>query len=117
MPEWPTNLPFFNLVADMTRSGPQGAVRRTQMDAGPAQVRRITSAAPKARGGRTPPLSLAQLEAFESFFSADLGEGALSFTATDPFDCVERTFRFVGSYEVSRSGRKFSITAELEILP
>ena len=77
----------------------------------------ITSAAPKTRGGRTPALSLAQLEAFEAFFSADLGEGALSFTAIDPFDCVERTFRFVGSYEVSRSGRYFSITAELEILP
>ncbi|NDW30962.1 hypothetical protein [Salipiger sp. PrR007] len=87
------------------------------MDIGPAQVRRITSSAPKTRGGRTPALSLAQVEAFEAFFSTDLGEGALSFTATDPFDCAEATFRFVGSYEVSRVGRYYSITAELEILP
>ncbi|NDV52103.1 hypothetical protein [Salipiger sp. PrR003] len=116
MPAWPSDLPFFE-SADETRTGPQGAVIRSQMDMGPDQVRRRTSSAPKRRAGVIQAITDAELVAFEAFFSNVIGEGALSFTATDPFDGVTRTFRFVGSYSVQRVWPYFAITAELEILP
>ncbi|NDV53895.1 hypothetical protein [Salipiger sp. PrR003] len=67
--------------------------------------------------GRIPRLTAVQLQAFEDFFEQVLGAGALSFTAFDPVECVERTFRFLDGYEVRPLGPKFAITAELEILP
>lgn len=117
MPTWPASIPFFHAGSDMVRRGPQGAALRSEMSFGPAKVRRRTSAAPARRDGRIPFLSKTQLDTFEAFFRVTLGEGALSFDASDPFDGVNRTFRFVESYEVRRSGRGYSVTAELEILP
>lgn len=117
MPTWPASIPFFHSVPDMIRGGPQGAVLRSEMSIGPDKVRRRTSSAPARRDGRLADLSLAQLDTFEAFFRVTLGEGALSFDASDPFDGVTRAFRFMDSYEVRRSGRRYSVTAELEILP
>lgn len=118
MPTWPTaSFPFFVSQPSLQGSGPQNAVERTEMQQGPAKVRRLTSAAVKGRAGTTPGMTLAQFQAFEDFFANDLGMGALSFTATDPFDCVPKTFRFVGSYDVSRAGGKRYVSASLEILP
>lgn len=117
MPAWPTDLPYFRDLGVARRSGPQGAVRRSQMEVGPEKVRRLTSAAPKNASGRIPRLTPSELQAFETFFEQTLGAGALSFTAFDEVECVERTYRFLDSYEVRRVGAKFSITAELEILP
>lgn len=114
---WPSGVPFFKTTSGLQRSGPQGAVVRSQMDAGPAKVRPRTTAAPRGFTGTTPVMSPAQVEAFESFFTGTLSMGALSFTATDPLSCTEKTFRFVGAYTVAPAGKGAKITAELEVLP
>lgn len=114
MPAYPS-IPFFSV--DASRSGPVDAVIRTQMSAGPDKVRRRTTAAPKRFTGRTPFLTSAQLSTFETWFSGTIDDGALSFTADDPLDCASKTWRFVGGYNVARSGAKFQIIAELEIIP
>ena len=117
MPSWPSTVPFFKGHGNLSRSGPVDAVIRTNMSAGPAKVRRRFTAAPRNFTGITPFLTKTQLATFETFFEVTLQMGALSFTATDPLDCTEKTFRFVGSYNVSPSGRAFRVSAELEILP
>lgn len=113
---WPPALPFF-VTASRERSGPQDAVIRTQMSAGPDKVRRRTTAAPKRYSGTTPGYTRAELATFETFFADTLDMGALSFTATDPFDGNTKTFRFVGTYSVSPWGKGAQVSAELEILP
>ena len=87
------------------------------MGIGPDKVRRRTSASVRSRSGRLAKLTKAQLATFETFYATDLAGGALSFTATDPFDCAEHTFRFVDGYQLGRSGAYYTLEATLEILP
>lgn len=115
--EWPPLVPFFNSLGEMSRSGPQGATIRTQMDAGPAKVRRRFTAAPMRFTGSTSFMTRAEVAAFEAFFAQDLAMGALPFEAVDPMTCTIRTYRFIDSYTVTPSGRSARISAELEILP
>ncbi|ETX26577.1 hypothetical protein [Roseivivax isoporae] len=116
MPTWPASLPFFPDAAAMTRSAPINTTIRTPMSAGPDKTRPRFSAASRSRPGRIHRLTKAQLQAFEVFYRDDLKLGALSFTATDPFDCTEYEFRIL-DYAVGRSGAVFTVDAELEILP
>lgn len=117
MPTWPASIPFFADMAPAARSGQQGGVIRSNMDIGPAKVRRRTSAMPSRRSAETGFLTKAELAAFESFFANDLAQGALAFDATDPMDCTLRSFRFLESYSVSRHGSAYKVAAELEIMP
>ncbi|GGG59740.1 hypothetical protein GCM10011415_02080 [Salipiger pallidus] len=116
MPIWPASLPFFQ-SARGARRDVQPDVIRTPMSKGPAKVRRRSSSAPMQRQGRMSQLTLAQLDTFETFFREELGEGVLAFTATDPLDGLERSFRFVGGYSVEPKGVRREVTATLEILP
>ncbi len=116
MPAWPVDLPFFQSSRGARREVEPDVIR-TQMSKGPAKVRRRSSSAPMPRQGRMSQITMAQLETFELFFREDLGEGVLSFTATDPLDGLDRTFRFVGGYTVEPKGVRREITATLEILP
>src|SRR5690625_3913550 len=95
--DWPPLVPFLVALGDMSRTGPQGATIRTPMDAGPDKVRRRSTAAPMRFRGTTPFLTAAELDAFEEFFAADLGMGALPFQARDPITCTTRRFRFIDS--------------------
>lgn len=116
MPAWP-DIPFFCAVTGSEQTGPTGAVIRTRMDAGPDKVRRRTTAAPRSFRGRTPFLTRAQLTTFETWFSSSIADGALSFTADDPYGGGEKAWRFVGSYTVQRLGSVYVVSAELERLP
>lgn len=115
--EWPPLVPFFVALGDLSRTGPQGGTIRTQMDAGPAKVRRRFTAAPQRFQGATGFLSRGQLAAFETFFIEDLAMGSLPFLARDPISCTVKTFRFLDSYTVTPGGRRVRVSAELEILP
>ena len=87
------------------------------MGIGPDKVRRRTSAYVRIRQGTIPYIEKSELPTFEEFYAISLSGGALSFTATDPLDGQEHTFRFVDGYEIRAVGRGLSITATLEILP
>ena len=117
MADWPATVPFFKSGSDMTRSGPTNAVVRSQMGVGPDKTRGRTTAAAKDFSGRTSKMTAAQFVTFEAWFQSDIGMGADQFGATDPFDCVVRQFRFVGSYTARRAGAYIFVTARLEILP
>lgn len=116
MPDWPTGVPFFNKLDEVEYGGPQNAVLRTEVDAGPDMVRRITSAAPELLYGTTRGMSLVQFQAFKAFFANDILMGALRFTAKDPMTCEDREFRFVGTYTARREGNKRYVSAQLEML-
>lgn len=115
--DWPASVPFFIAFGGLSRTGPQDAVIRTAMDHGPDKTRRRFTAAPRGYSGTSPFWTKAQLATFETYFETDLMMGALSFSAIDPMDCTVKTFRFVGGYTVVPVGRKFRVSAGLEILP
>ena len=117
MPEvWPLSLPFFDRADGHSRTGPQNAVIRTQMDTGPAKVRRRTTLAPKIYSGIMRPLTKAEFATFEAFFEDTIAAGSLSFHATDEWDGVLKEFRFVGTYTMQPAGVRAAVSAELEIL-
>lgn len=117
MATWPSDVPFFKVLPSISGSGPVGAVLRTQMDAGPAKVRRLFTAAPREFSAVTPPMTAAQFADFDTFYTDTLKMGTLSFTATDPRDCTDKTFRFVDGFNDRMAGKKRQVTAQLEILP
>ena len=113
---WPPDLPFFTRADDHSRTGPQDAVIRTQMSAGPAKVRRRSTAAPRGYNGSIPVLTRFEFDLFEEWFEQTIASGALAFDVTDPLDGIIKTFRFVGGYTASPIGTKLRVSAELEIV-
>lgn len=81
---WLPEIPFQTEQSGAGWSGPRGAVRRSQMDSGPAKRRRITTAGPRALSMSIPQLSLEQIALFEAWFEGALASGALAFEAVHP---------------------------------
>lgn len=116
MPAWPTeSFPFFVSLNALAGQG-SNQVQRTNMARGTTKTRRISSAGPSYLDGATYPMTNAQLIAFEYWFDTTLAGGALSFTACDPTDGLEKTFRFNGPYSKSATGNYRVVSAQLEIL-
>lgn len=138
-PTWPTSLPQALLTRNYKETAPN-LVIRTQMDAGPAKVRRRFTAGIRAIEGLLV-LDEDQLAVLDNFFLSDCQGGALSFswtyqrewqdvdfdadtdTNTDsdtrPVSWAPATFRFVKppAYSDTGDGRHYEVTLSLEILP
>ncbi|MEM1149332.1 MAG: hypothetical protein AAGI03_02080 [Pseudomonadota bacterium] len=115
MPDWPADLPFFD-VGQLTLESPQNLSIKSDMDVGPPKVRRRSTAGVEPFSGAMRLITRAQFLVFRSFYNVDLQGGVLSFTHADPFDGVIKNFRFE-SYEITRFGPKYRVTANLVILP
>lgn len=81
---WPSSLPQFVLRDGYNRS-PRSNVIRTEMDTGPAKVRR-RSTFKTFTLNVTMAMDVTELNTFESFFDSNLGYGALSFNFPNPED-------------------------------
>lgn len=118
MPTWPSGLSFIASPNGFRRTGPIANVIRTPMDAGPVKTRRRFTAAPREISGETDLLTDAQVATFETFFTDDLEDGALSFEADDPVSGVEKTYRFMDTYEIIFLNDDINrIRMKLEIVP
>jgi hypothetical protein len=120
MPTWPSTLPqnqFIGLTEQ--RQDPR---LRTQMDAGPAKMRRRYTATVRTF---SVPIELngTQRQAFDTFWITDTQEGSLSFSWTDPVTDSAVTFRFVSppQWTLQAGGatasRLWRAQLDLEILP
>lgn len=90
---WPAELTQALILRETEESAPD-LVIRTQMDVGPAKVRRRASVAVRhLRGGMR--LTAAQLAIFDAWFVETLYGGALSFEFTNPRTGQTRDYRFV----------------------
>lgn len=123
MPDWPVTLPDIMLIG-MTDQR-QGGKIRSNVDVGPAIVRRRYTAAVR---NVDIPITLSNDERviFDDFYINDLEEGALSFLWRDPVTDATTSFRFreengpafqavVGSDDSST--QRWDATLQLEILP
>lgn len=122
MASWPGTLPQDLLLEGLGKQREPGTIR-SQMETGPAKVRRRTTA-PVVRLSGQLVLTGTQVGTLETFHNSTLGEGADSFTWTDPEDDGTVTLRFVQPPAYSAvaghgtpGSRLWAAQLELEIIP
>jgi hypothetical protein len=113
MAEWPSTLPNKMQLGSFAQESELNVIR-TDMDVGPAKLRRRVKTGYRVIEGDVI-LTQDQLLSFISFFENDVKEGSLPFTWIDPiFETVE-TFRFTKSPSWSPYGQYFRVSLPLEM--
>jgi hypothetical protein len=116
MPTWPASLPSLPL-ADGYREITSHSIVRTEMEQGPAKLRRRSTAA-VSKLTLSYLLSTADIQALEEFIQDDLMGGALAFSFDHPRtgSAVSCRFRQLPEYGAVNGGY-FKVSVELEVLP
>lgn len=120
MPVWPVSLPQKQFIGLSEQR--EDARVRTEMDAGPAKMRRRFTAASRLF---SIPIALdgQQRQDFDTFYITTLQEGVLSFDWEDPVNDATVTFRFREPPELrlivggTTTTRRWRGVIALEILP
>lgn len=116
MATWPTGIPDYVLQNGYTESPPNNIIR-TQMDKGPAKIRRRTTANVRPISAMME-LTAEQVEIFDSFFVDDCKDGSLRFEWNHPRTGAPVEFRFVGQPEYTPiGGDTWIVRFNLEIMP
>lgn len=115
MTTWPATLPK-PAIGTLNETPPKNSIR-SEMDKGPAKVRRRTTANVRPISF-TLRLSPEQVQILDGFFINDTASGSLSFTYEHPRtkDTVEARFVQEPSYK-EFAGVKYDCSISLEILP
>src|SRR5690606_30510317 len=90
---WPSTLPTEPFVRSFRESLPKNTIR-TQMEVGPAKVRRRSTARVKTISFILP-IPRADVPTFTTFFEDTLADGSLPFDFTHPRTLETLTFRFL----------------------
>ena len=115
-PAWPGSLPADVLASSYEETLPEMAVR-TEMDAGPAKLRRRFTAAVRPLRGRML-LTRTQVAALDTFYVATLAGGTLPFTFTHPRTLATVTMRFVKPPRIAiDKGVVWQADLDLEVMP
>jgi hypothetical protein len=116
MPAWPATLPSSPL-SDGFRETLPDTVIRTQMDQGPAKLRRRTGAG-TAQMSLAYLMDRAQVEALTDFFNEEVAGGAYAFTFAHPVTGAGLSCRFRQPPQYAPlNGEWFRVSLELEALP
>lgn len=116
MPAWPGTLPERPAPEGFKETTPD-VLLRTQMDSGPAKVRRRTTTDIR-RFTMVFMMTQAQVAIFDTFLLTDLKNGSLSFTMMHPRTEATVTMRLVQQpVYVCVGGTEWNVTLELEQLP
>jgi hypothetical protein len=113
---WPGTLPQ-TVDADSYGMKLGNTLLRSDMDVGPAKVRRrFTKSIDSATTTMT--MTMAQWAILEAFFDIDLDGGANTFYFNDPLTQVQKTFRFVEPPDVKPMGGLYvKVSMSWEKLP
>ena len=116
MPTWPSSLPEAPLLQGFSETPPETVVR-TQMEAGPAKIRRRFSAGVR-RFTMQFSMTQDQVAAFDDFFQNDCAGGSLAFDFTHPRTKQAHQFRFQTQprYE-PLTNQRYTVIVEMEQLP
>lgn len=116
MPVWPATLPQYPLQEGFKETAPN-TVTRTEMDAGPAKLRRRFTAAPRPFTLNLD-LTETQAETLDAFYLTTLEGGSLSFDWLHPRTKQTATFRFLSPPDYTPSGGLYwTATVNLELMP
>jgi len=115
MAAWPGTLPDFFQVGGYTEKGADNLIR-TNMDVGPAKVRRRTVTNIRSIVGNMW-LTSAQYTAMKTFFEVTQAYGSLTFTMDDAH-AVNQTWRFVKPPVYTTVGpNNWQVKLDLEEMP
>ncbi len=116
MPTWPGTLPQ-KFSADGYDESPPDNLIRSKPDAGPAKVRRRTTA--NVRPYKTSlRMTSAQLDTLDTFYVTTLVSGSLAFDWQEPRSLSTKSFRFVSKPKYQAQGGDFwNVALDLEQLP
>ena len=114
---WPAGLPQYVLVSGYTETAPNNTIR-TEMAAGPAKLRRRSTAAVRTISCQLR-LSYAQRAALDGFYLSDTASGSVPFDWVHPVTRAAVSIRFVEppSLAADAGGRHFIASLKLEIVP
>ena len=115
MASWPSTLYGTVLKSGYNETVPENIIR-TEMDVGPAKIRRRGTAAVRPFTFNLF-LSPTQLSALDTFYVTTLKSGSLSFTFKSPRTQVEGDYQFVAPPSYSPSDQGYIVTCQLELLP
>ena len=115
MASWPGTLPATPLLRGYAESPPDLTIR-TQMDQGPAKIRRRFTAAPRPMRFAFN-MTTAQIAILDTFYVTTLSGGALTFTFTNPRTAATDTYRFLSPPTYTPwSGSYWRVELDLEIV-
>lgn len=113
---WPGSLPQSFLAGSFREQIAERTIR-TQMDVGPALVRKRSSAAVIPIAGAMV-MTATQLATFKTFVNTTIDGGAETFTFPDPHDGSDLTVRLTAMPAISDlSNDLFRVGLDLEVLP
>lgn len=117
MPAWPITLPQRVLADGYQEPLPEMTIR-SEMDAGPAKVRRRFTAAVRTIRCQLA-LTAAQVTTLDTFYVTTLAGGSLSFDWVHPRTQATVAFRFAAPPQLQpeTGGSSWIASLELEILP
>ncbi|MFQ5776362.1 MAG: hypothetical protein ACE5GS_17725 [Kiloniellaceae bacterium] len=115
MVAWPASLPQDKLLAAVQETAPDLVVR-TQMDAGPAKVRRRFTAGVRPFEMELD-LTLSEVQTLDDFFVTTLAGGALAFDWQHPRTGATLSFRFVAPPSYVQNKGAWSVSLRIEALP
>lgn len=116
MTTWPASLPQKPQSQGFRETVPEVIVR-TDMDAGPAKVRRRFTAAVRNLQ-MTMEMSNAQIATFDTFFNDTIKGGALNFDFPDPRTGTTVDVRIVNTPQYRNIGGEYwGVELEIEVLP
>lgn len=115
-PVWPSSLPQNPQLIGFQESG-QGATVRTQMDAGPAKVRRRFTIEVRNISIALV-MTTAQVATFESFWTSTISYGALAFDWSDFRTSAAQTYRIASRPAYAALGGGYwRVDLQLETVP
>ena len=116
VPAWNVNLPQELFVSGYGQSPPAVTIK-SEMDAGPAKIRRRFTAGVSPVSG-TMIMTAAQLATFETFFNTTLLGGSLRFSwTTPPAHSVACEMRFKEVPSWTKVEDEYEVSLSLEVLP
>ena len=116
MPTWPASLPQVPESSSYEETAPNELLR-TQMDSGPAKVRRRFTSGVRDYG-MTFRMTKAQVATLDTFYITTLSGGVVKYDWTNPRTGATDTFRFKSPPKYQhRTGDFWRVAIEIEQLP
>jgi hypothetical protein len=113
---WPVTIPPLTQVEELREEPADGALR-TDMDEGPAKVRKLTNANPDIVTFEQL-LTQTEVNDVRTFYKTTTSQGSLSFVDTHPATLASETMRFKSPPTFDHvGGLYFRAKYELEVLP
>lgn len=117
MATWPATLPTFSeILSDSYSEIFPNNVIRTEMELGPAKLRKRGTAAPQVVAGNFF-MTSTQVGILRTFYEDTISYGATEFDTIHPRTSAVISAQFMGQPQIARMGDGWSVNVVIEVLP